>query len=119
MLGLKRKILKTSVLDIFQVKTESLLCRLFNMGFAFPDIRYNVALIYIIPPQMKKVILLYTILGILLMPSDSQDVGAGTDLRNDLDSDMVNSLFAPQNQIFCRTPILKTDHVFHRVLVFS
>ena len=86
MLGLKRKTLKTVILDIFKVKTEKTfsLCKLFSMGFEFPDIRDNVALIYIIPPKIKKkLILFYIILGILLMPSDSQDVGAGNDLRHD------------------------------------
>lgn len=83
MLGLKRKTIKASTLDIFKVKTDTLclLRRFFNMGVEFPDIRYNVALIYIIPPKMKKLLLLNTVLGILLMPSDSYDVRAGTDLR--------------------------------------
>lgn len=125
MLGLNRKTLKTSISDISKVKSEKtlfLLCSFFNMGFEFPDIRYNLAFYFHIKINLGNYFILFPILfyfhikinTTLYNPehitdaSDSQDVRARTDPRYDVDSEMVNSFFAPfQNETFCRTPIFE------------
>lgn len=55
-LGLKRNTLKISILDIFKVKTEKILCLFcsLSMRFVSPDIRYNLVFYFYNTSQNEK-----------------------------------------------------------------
>lgn len=124
MLGLKRKTLKTSISDIFKVKSEKtlfLLCSFFNMGFEFPDIRYNLAFYFYNTSHIKINTTLYNPEHIT-DASDSQH--RMLELEQILDMMWIQRWLTPflhrfKMKQFAELQYLRDHNVFHRVLLVS